>query len=134
MNPIQTEEDYKVALSEVSRFFDATTEPVPGTPESDRLEVLVTLIEAREAEIAPIGLPNPIGAIEFDLDRLGFTTDDLIPIIGSHERIVAILEKRQPLTPPMIHRLSAKLNIPIAVLAQPYPLRLVAEDNDNATV
>lgn len=123
IRPIQTEEDYKAALAEVSRFFDAPSEPEPGTTESDRLEILVTLIEAHEAKIAPIGLPDPIGAIEFDLDRLGLTPDDLIPIIGSRERVAAILEKRQSLTLPMIHRLSAKLNISVAILAQPYSLQ-----------
>jgi antitoxin component HigA of HigAB toxin-antitoxin module len=39
---IKTEADYRKALEEVERLFDA----VPDTPEGDRLEMLSTLVEA----------------------------------------------------------------------------------------
>ena len=120
--PIQTKGDYRAALAEVSRYFDADTEPEPGTPEFDRFDALVTSIQGYEAKAAPIGLPDPIGAIEFHLDRLGWTPADLEPIIGSRERVAATLEKRQPLTLPIIHWSSAKLGISIAVLTQPHPV------------
>ncbi|HEY9800518.1 MAG TPA: hypothetical protein V6D25_09180 [Leptolyngbyaceae cyanobacterium] len=37
--PIRTESDYRAALDEIERLFDAEL----NTPESDRLEVLTTL-------------------------------------------------------------------------------------------
>ena len=42
-----TESEYEAALRAVCGFFDQ--EPEPGTPEGDRFELLVTLIEAYEA-------------------------------------------------------------------------------------
>lgn len=55
IRPIRTEEDYKAALREVSAYFD--NEPAPGTPDGDRFEILLTLVEAYEAkENASCGL------------------------------------------------------------------------------
>ncbi len=42
--PIRTEADYRAALDEIERLFDAEL----NTPEFDRLEVLTTLVEAYE--------------------------------------------------------------------------------------
>ncbi len=50
VRPIRSEPDYEEALAEIERLFDA----VPGTPEGDRLDVLITLVEAYEAEHYPI--------------------------------------------------------------------------------
>jgi HTH-type transcriptional regulator/antitoxin HigA len=62
--PIKTEVDYREALAEVERLFDA---PV-NTPEGDRLEVLTTLIEAYEEQHYPIDLPSPYEAILYYLE------------------------------------------------------------------
>lgn len=56
IRPIHSDADYKAALREVSGYFDA--EPEPGTPEGDRFEVLLTLVEAYEARHFPIDLPD----------------------------------------------------------------------------
>lgn len=45
IRPIKTKTDYRAALKEVERLWDAD----PGTPAGDRVDVLVTLIEAYEA-------------------------------------------------------------------------------------
>ena len=60
VGPIRGEADYDSALSELSGLMDA----VPGTPEGDRLDILVTLIEAYEAQHwaleAPSDDPAPV--------------------------------------------------------------------------
>ena len=56
IRPIRTDADYQAALGEVSAYFD--TEPEPGTPEGDRFEVLLTLVEAYETRHFPIDLPD----------------------------------------------------------------------------
>lgn len=61
IRPIHTDADYRAVLPEVPAYFD--NEPEPGTPEGDRFEVLMTLLEANEAKHFPIGLPDPVEAI-----------------------------------------------------------------------
>ena len=58
VRPIRSEDDYDAALAEVEALMDA----VPGTPEGDRLDILVTLIEAYEAKHWAIDAPDPIEA------------------------------------------------------------------------
>ena len=63
IRPIHTDADYRAVLREVSAYFE--NEPEPGTPDGDRFEVLVTLVEAYEAKHFPIDLPDPVEAIKF---------------------------------------------------------------------
>jgi HTH-type transcriptional regulator / antitoxin HigA len=48
--PIKTERDYRQALREIEGLVDAKQ----NTPEGNRLEVLVTLVEAFEREHFPL--------------------------------------------------------------------------------
>ena len=48
IRPICTKADYRAVLEQVSPMFDSA--PEPGTPQGDRFDVLVTLIEAYERE------------------------------------------------------------------------------------
>jgi HTH-type transcriptional regulator / antitoxin HigA len=122
VRPIRTEPDYRAALREVECAWDAE----PGTSEGDRVEVLATLIEAYEARLYPIPAPDPIEAILFMMDQNGLTRRDLEPAIGGRGRISEILNRRRPLTLPMVRALSALLHIPIEVLAQPYETQSAA--------
>ncbi|MGQ0484283.1 MAG: transcriptional regulator [Hyphomicrobiales bacterium] len=49
---IRTEADYDWALREIARYFDA--EPVSGSPEAERFDVLAALIEVYEARHWPV--------------------------------------------------------------------------------
>jgi len=116
IRPIRTEADYRAALTEVERLWNAE----PGSPEGDRVEVLATLVEAYEAQHDPVPAPDPIAAIEFMMEQKGLTRRDLEPAIGSHGRVSEVLNRKRPLTLPMVRALSALLGIPMEVLAQPY--------------
>jgi HTH-type transcriptional regulator / antitoxin HigA len=52
---MRNEEDYEAALAKVGELMDAAA----GTPEGERLDVLVTLIEAYEARHWDIDPPDP---------------------------------------------------------------------------
>ena len=106
IRPIRTRADYRAALAEVSPRFD--NEPEPGTPEGDRFDVLVTLIEAYERKHFPIEAPDPIEAIKFRMEQQGLTPRDLEPMIG-----------RRPLTMAMVRRLHKELQIPAESLLGP---------------
>jgi len=69
IKPIRTEEDYKAALVQVDLLSDADE----GTEEFDRLDVLVTLIEAYEARYYPIGPPSFEAAVDYEMEKRGMT-------------------------------------------------------------
>ena len=119
IRPIKTEADYEAALGEVELLLDAASD----TPEADRLDVLVTLIQAYEAKHFSVPLPDPITAIEYYIESRGLTRRDLEQYIGSRARVSEILNRKRQLTVDMIRRLHAGLGIPAEVLIQPYQLR-----------
>lgn len=122
IRPIRTKADYRAALTEVERLWDAQ----PGTADGDRVEVLVTLIEAYEAKHHAIPAPDPIAAIEFMMQQKGLNRRDLEQAIGSRGRVSEILTRKRPLTLPMVRELSALLQIPAEILVQPYAKRSAA--------
>jgi HTH-type transcriptional regulator/antitoxin HigA len=122
IRPIRSETDYRTALKEAERLWDAE----PGTPEGDYVEVLATLIEAYEATHYPISAPDPIAAILFMMEQKGLSRRDLEPVIGGRGRISEILNRKRPLTLRMVRALSALLDIPTDVLVQPYAVRPAA--------
>jgi HTH-type transcriptional regulator/antitoxin HigA len=122
IRPIRTKADHRAALKEVERLWNAD----PGTPDGDRVDVLVTLIEAYEAKHVPIPAPDPIAAIEFMMEQKGLNRRDLESAIGSRGRVSEIRTRKRPLTLPMVRALSELLQIPTDVLAQPYAIRSAA--------
>jgi HTH-type transcriptional regulator/antitoxin HigA len=122
IRPIRTKADYRAALKEAERLWDAE----PGTAEGDRVDVLVTLIEAYEAKHYPIAAPDPIAAIEFMLEQKGLKRRDLEPAIGSRGRVSEVLNRKRPLTLPMVRALSKLLQIPSDILVQDYKTQSAA--------
>ncbi|EGQ64336.1 transcription regulator [Acidithiobacillus sp. GGI-221] len=61
-------------------------------------------------------MPDPIEAIKFRMEQSGLSVKDLEPIIGKRNRIYEILNRKRPLTLPMIRRLHRVLGIPAEVL------------------
>jgi len=117
IRPIKTEADHAAALAEIERLMDAE----PDTEAGDRLDVLVTLVDAYEAKHHPIAGPDPIAAVRHALEAQGLDESDLQDIIQARrERVWEIMHRRRPLTMPMIRKLHARLRIPAEVLIQPY--------------
>jgi Predicted transcription regulator containing HTH domain len=115
IKPIRTEGDYQQAMTLLKTLWGAET----GTPESDRLDLLVTLIDIYESARHPIDLPDPVDAILFRMEQQGLTRRDLEPVLGSRGRVAEILNRKRPLSLEMIRRLNAELDIPAEVLIQP---------------
>ena len=118
IKPIKSEADYDAALTAIGRLMGAT----PGTPEGDELDILVTLVEAYEAAHWPIEAPDPISAIEHVMEARGLRQKDLAAVIGSQPRASEVLNRRRPLTLPMIRALSAQWNLPADLLVHEYDL------------
>ena len=112
IKPIRTKADYRAALKEVETLMTARA----GTPEGERLDVLVTLLEAYERKRFPLDLPDPIEAIKFRMEQSGLTPNDLVPMIGQINRVYEVLSRKRPLTLQMIRRLHRDLHIPAELL------------------
>ena len=124
IRPIRNDDDYKSALRELSPYFD--NEPTAGSPEGDRFEVLLTLVEAYEAKHFPIDLPDPVEAIKFRMDQENLSPKDLVPLIGRLNRVYEILNRKRPLTLTMIWKLHEGLGIPAESLIRPSKTLLAA--------
>lgn len=122
LKPIKTDADFRAALTEIEGLWDAE----PDTPEGDRLDLMMTLVEAYERRHHPMPPADPIAAIEFMMEQRGMTRADLEPIIGSSGRVSEVLNRRRALSLSMIRRLSAELHIPPEILIQPYELMRAA--------
>ena len=114
VNPIRTEEDYEAALARVEEIFHAKL----GTPEGDELDVLTDLIVIYEDKHYPIGPPSLLQAIEFYMEERGLTKDDLVPLIGSRQKVAEVLAGKRDITMPMARALHRHMGIPAESLLQ----------------
>jgi HTH-type transcriptional regulator / antitoxin HigA len=112
VKPIRSAADHRAAMAEVKRVWGSKS----GTPDGDRLDVLVTLIAAYEAQHEPIDQPDPIEAIRFRMEQQGLTRKDLEPLIGTRTRVSEVLNRKRTLSISMIRRLHAELGIAAEVL------------------
>src|SRR5216684_1679993 len=108
LRPINSQQDYRRMLTELQGLMNAKR----NTPQGDRLDVLVTLVEAWEAKHYPLDLPDAVEAIKHHMDQKGLAPRDLIPFIGSRNRVYEVLSRKRPLTLAMVRRLHEGLGIP----------------------
>lgn len=108
IRPIKTKRDYEAALRVIESLMTAKR----NTAEGDRLDVLVTLVEAYEAAHFPLDLPDPVAAIKFVMEQRNLTVKDLVPYIGQPNRVYEILNHKRPLTMVMAWKLHRGLGIP----------------------
>src|SRR3990172_6967685 len=108
IKPIRSEADYQTALKEIEILIESQ----PGTPEGDRMDVLVTLVEAYESNRFPIPEPDdPVEVLEYYMESRGLSRSDLIPYLGSKERVSEVLNRKRGLSLGMIRRLHNGLGI-----------------------
>ena len=116
IKPLKTKRDYNLAMARLENIFDSKS----GTPEVDELEILGILIEKYESAHYPIEFPDPIEAIKFRMDQLGFNQTDLVKVIGFKSRVSEIMGRKRKLSLDMIRKLNSSLNIPTDVLIKEY--------------
>ncbi|BCK04439.1 transcriptional regulator [Vibrio cholerae] len=119
IRPIKTDADYRSALNDIENLMMAE----PDTVEGEKLDILVTLVEAYEAKHFPMDLPDPVEAIKFEMERKGLTVKDLEPMIGKSNRVYEILNHKRSLTLKMIWKLHEGLGIPAESLIKPPQVR-----------
>ncbi|MDH4200681.1 MAG: helix-turn-helix domain-containing protein [Spirochaetia bacterium] len=118
IKPIHTENDYQETLSRIEELMDATAQ----TPEMDELEVLSILVEKYEDIHYPVGFAEPVEAIKYKMETLGWTPSDLARLIGDKGRVSDILNRKRRLSLSMIRKISAAMEISAETLVREYPL------------
>jgi len=113
---IKNEKQYNKAINRLEQIFDAKK----STREGDELELLSLLIDKYEKEKYPIDFPDPIDAIKFRMEQLGYQQKDLVSAIGLKSRVSEILNRKRKLTLEMIRKLSAELSISTDILVKEY--------------
>ena len=108
IKPIKTEKDYKQALSQVDKLWNAKA----NSPEADILNILTILVEDYEDKHYEIYPPNPIEAIKFRMEQLGLKNKDIAKLLGGANRVSEILSGKRDLTVKMIRGLNKELGIP----------------------
>lgn len=119
IGPIRNEASHRQALGEIRRLWGSA----PGTPDGDRLDVLMVLADAYEAEHDAIEPPDPIEAIEIRMVELGIDRAGLGEILGiASGRVSEILSRKRRLTIEMMRILATKLGISERCLLRQYDL------------
>lgn len=113
---IKTEKEYQKALKRLELIFDARR----NSKEGDELELISLLIDSYEQEKDPIDFPDPIEAIKFRMEQLGYKQKDLAEALGLKSRVSEILNRKRKLTLDMIRKLNEELGIPTDVLVREY--------------
>lgn len=116
IKPIKSEKDYELALKRLDIIFDAKR----GTEEGDELEILAILVDNYENAQFPIALPDPVEAIKFRMEQMGYTQKDLAKVVGLKSRASEILNRKRKLSLDLIRKIHKHLNIPTEVLIQAY--------------
>ncbi len=116
IKPIKNKNDYAQAIERLEVIFDAKR----GSTEGDELEILGMLVDNYENENFPIGFPDPVEAIKFRMEQMGYNQTDLANVVGLKSRASEILNRKRKLSLEMIRQIHEGLNIPTEVLIQAY--------------
>jgi HTH-type transcriptional regulator/antitoxin HigA len=104
---IKSEEEYDSALERVNDLWNAK----PNTPEGAERDTLFRAIEIYEAEHYPVDDPESYAAVEYHLERLNLTVDQL-PISESERSILASCIANSVLVPEgLLAKLSSILGV-----------------------
>ncbi|MGI8496494.1 MAG: ImmA/IrrE family metallo-endopeptidase [Gemmatimonadaceae bacterium] len=114
---IRSRADYDEMRRELDRLLDL--DAPKGSPDRDRLDVLLVLLADYEAREVPAPKVDPVDAILFRMDQMGLKPRDLEPYLGGRSRVSEVLGRKRPLSIAMIRALHEGLGIPAEALINP---------------
>jgi HTH-type transcriptional regulator/antitoxin HigA len=122
IGPIRDDAAHRAALKEIDRLWGARK----GTPDGDRLDVLMTLADLYERSRWPDEDLDPVEAIKARMENSGRSRKDFEKIVGSSGRASEVLNRKRHLTLAMIWKLVREWKMPAEVLVRPYALAIRA--------
>jgi HTH-type transcriptional regulator / antitoxin HigA len=118
IKPIRTKRDYKHAVARIYELMQK--ELSVNSAEYNELEVLSILADVYEQNNFPIDLPDPIEAIKFRMEQMGYDFAKLSEVLGSKSHVSEILQGKRKLSLTMIRTLHKELKIPAESLIKAY--------------
>ncbi|MBM9576048.1 transcriptional regulator [Leptospira sp. 201903070] len=119
IKPIKSAKDHDLALKEIEKLWDSKK----NTPEYDKLDILITLVDSYENKHFPIESPDPIEAIKSVMEEKNLKNVDLGNWIGGRSRATEVLSKKRKLTLEMIRKINKNLGIPTEILIKDYKIK-----------
>jgi HTH-type transcriptional regulator / antitoxin HigA len=119
VRPLHNEQDYDWAIREIARYLEV--DPVLGTTDGDRFEVLSILIKDYEDKHFATSHGDPVDVLRFAIESMGKSKTDLAALIG-RSRVSEILNRIRPLTLGMIRAISKEWKVPAEMLTAQYEL------------
>jgi len=119
VRPLHNEQDYDWAIREIARYLEV--DPVLGTTDGDRFEVLSILIKDYEDKHFATSCGDPVDVLHFAIESMGKSQTDLAALIG-RRRASEILNCIRPLTLGMIRAISKEWKVPAEMLTAQYEL------------
>lgn len=116
IRPIRNDDEHREALIEIDRLWNAPQ----NTPDGDKLDVLVTLVEVYESTPWPIGPVSPRDILEYAISDMGRSQKELAELLGSRSQASDLLSGRRKVSLELAQKISAAWRIPIQLLVAPY--------------
>lgn len=115
---IKTRAGYDAATAEIERLWGAPAD----TPEGDRLELLMVLVEDYERRNAIEIEADPVELLKAHMEATGRTQADLADLLGSAPRASEILSRKRALSKDHILKITRAWKVPADLLLTPYAL------------
>ena len=116
--PIETEQEYKEALSRIEEIYDVKKD----SPHFKEMLLLAILISEYEKKHFSLPEVDPIEMIKIRMEDFGYTATDLAKEYGDKGTVSKVLNYKQPLSLNMIRIFSKMLRIPADALTKEYKL------------
>ena len=120
IKPIRNDSELQSAIGEIETLWGA----LPGTPDGDRLEVLMILADAYEsAQLQAHVAVDSIAVLEHIMDANGYRPVDLGRVIGSRSAATDLLKRRRRLSLNHVRAITLAWHIPAGLLVPAYQLK-----------
>lgn len=112
VRPVRSNEDHRAALQEIDRLWGAPA----GSEDSDKLDILVALMDRYEETNFALPRSSPLDVLNFVMRENDNAQSDVTALLGSRSRASEIFGGKRALTLDQIRLLQHRWHIPTGAL------------------